>query len=188
MDDRAVQPPPDFLRQHQGDDQQQIARAELLLDTHRVTGIIEQSGPPRRLVDVLNTLDGPIATMRDALVEDLAGRGEEPRRCDLVQVKREAILLAIPVIQGPPPSGSPEAVQKRPIAATLLLPGLEVTGHVYLPQEADPRAVPLLGKANFVPVTHAEVTHITFGDIRRREPLVVVNLGRAQLYAPHGAG
>lgn len=184
MPDGAVQPPPDFLRQDKGDDQEQTARAELLLDMHRVTGIIEQSGPPRRLVDVLNTLDGPVAVMRDALVEALAGRGEEPRRFDLVQVKREAILLAIPVIQGPPPPGSPEAVEKRPIAATLLLPGLEVTGHVYLPPEADPSAVPLLGKASFLPVTHAEITHITFGDFRRREPLVVVNLGRVQFYAP----
>lgn len=184
MPDRAVQRPPDFLSRGKGDDQDQIARAELLLDTHRVIGLIEQSGPPRRLVDILNAKDDPVVVVRDAVVEDLASPGDEPRRFGILHVKREAILLAIPISAPAPSSRGLETVEKRPAAATLVLPGLEVTGHVYLPPGADPGAVRLLGKTGFLPVTHAEVTQVAFGGERRREPLVVVNLGRAQLYAP----
>ncbi|KKK86451.1 hypothetical protein LCGC14_2763120, partial [marine sediment metagenome] len=39
-------------------------------------------------------------------------------------------------------------------------------------------------KDSFLPVTNAEVTQITHAGGSRREPLVVVNLGRALLYAP----
>jgi len=184
LNNGAVQRPPDFLRREKGDDQDQIARAELFLDAHRVIGIIEQSGPPRRLVDILNAADGPVAVVRDAVVESLASPGEEPQRFGILHVKREAILLAIPVSASAPAPGGLEAVEKRPAAATLVLPGLEVSGQVYLPPGADPSAVRLLGKGGFLPVTHAEVTQVAFGGFRRREPLVVVNLGRAQLYAP----
>ncbi len=73
---------------------------------------------------------------------------------------------------------------KKPVPATLMLPGLDVTGRVYLPPEVDPTAVRMLGKDSFLPVTDAEVTQITHAGGSRRKPLVVVNLGRALLYAP----
>ena len=54
---------------------------------------------------------------------------------------------------------------KKPVPATLTLPGLQVTGRVYLPPEVDPTAVRILNKDRFLPVTDAEVTQITHGAV-----------------------
>jgi hypothetical protein len=135
-------------------------------------------------VDALNTSDGPVVVVRDATVESLANSSDSTHRFDLLHVTREAILLAVPQTDNLPPPRGAEAVEKQPAAATLVLPNVEVTGHVHLPPEADPGAVRLLGRRDFLPVTEAEVTEIAFGYHRWRRPLVVVNLGRALLYAP----
>lgn len=185
MTDGAPEGPPDFLRRdapEQHDDL--VAKAELLLESHRVTGTLEQPGAPRRLVDILNNPDGPALVMRDATVESLASPGEAAHSHEVLHVRREAILLAVPVTAGAPSSGDPEVVDKRRTAATLMLPGLEITGHIYLPPEADPSLVRLVGRHDFLPVTDAEVTHVTFGPARWRRPLVVVSLERVTLYAP----
>ncbi len=160
-----------------------LVRAELWLETHRVTGIIDQSGRPRRLVDTLNAIDGPIAILRDATLVSQANPAEGERRFHLLHLKREAILLAIPLTNLPRSPGA-EVMAKKSVSATLMLPGLEVTGRVYLPPEVDPAAVRMLGKDSFLPVTDAQVTQTTHAGESRREPLVVVNLGRALLYAP----
>jgi hypothetical protein len=160
-----------------------LVRAELWLETHRVTGIIDQSGRPRRLVDTLNAIDSPFVLLRDATVESLANPNEGERRFHLLHLKREAILLAFPLTNLPRSPGA-EVTAKKSVPATLMLPGLEVSGHVHLPPEIDPTAVRMLSKDSFLPITDAEVTQITHAGGSRREPLVVVNLGRALLYAP----
>ncbi len=116
-------------------------------------------------------------------MESLTNPDEGVRRYHLLHLKREAILLAIPLTSLPRSPGA-EVMAKKPVPATLMLPGLEVTGHVYLPLEVDPTTVRMLSKDNLLPVTNAEVTQITHAGVSRREPLVVVNLGRALLYAP----
>ena len=184
MTDGTVQHPPEFLRRDSDEGKQTLARTELLLETHRVIGTLEQSGPPRRLVDILNVSDGPAVFMRDAVVESLTDLTEATHEFELVHVQREAILLAIPISASAPARRDTETVEKRPAAATLVLPGLEVTGHIHLPPDADPGAVRLLGGRDFLPVTEAEVTQLAFGFSRWRVPLVVVNLQRALLYAP----
>jgi hypothetical protein len=184
LTDAASQQAPDFLRRDATEDAHEPARAELLLETHRVTGSIEHSSSARRLVDILNAIDGPIAVVRDAAAESLANPSDGPHHFKLLHVKRQAILLAVPQSDGSPPPDSVEAVEKQPAAATLILPSLEITGHVHLPPEADPGAVRLLGRRDFLPVTEAEVTETAFGFHRWRRPLVVVNLARALLYAP----
>jgi hypothetical protein len=183
VSDGAVELPPEFLRRDVGEERQHVTRAELVLDSLRAVGVIQRSGVSRRLVDILNSTDGPFVVLRDATVQSLASPEEEPRRFEVLQVRRERILLAIPVSTTATPSGGLEVVEKLPTAATLLLPGVEVTGQVYLPPEADPMAVRLLDRRDFLPVTHAEITQTAFG-LSWREPLVVVNLGRVTLYAP----
>ncbi|MDP2674355.1 MAG: hypothetical protein Q8Q00_05550 [Dehalococcoidia bacterium] len=185
MAKRAVERPPEFLRrdarQEKGD---AAALVELLLETHRVTGTVDQTGPQRRLVDLLNTTEGPMLTMRDATVVSLADPNEQPLRCQVLQVRRQSVLVAVPATVAAPRGGGLEAVKKRPAAATILLPGIEVTGQIYLPPGADPGAVPLLGRRDFLPVTDAVVTQSVHTIVRWEQPLVVVNLDRAVLYAP----
>jgi len=182
--DSAVQPPPDFLRRKVAQVGPSLARVELLLDTHRITGVLDQTGAPRRLVDVLNSRDSPAAIVRDASVESLADPGQQPPRFDIAHVKKGMILLAIPIPNAAPSRDSLEAVKKRPTAATLILPGIEVTGDVHLPPGADPDTIRLLDSPDFLVVTDAEVAQSASGLSLTRRPLVVVNLGRVLLYAP----
>jgi len=71
----AVERPPEFLRrdarQEEGD---AAALVELLLETHRVTGTVDQTGVQRRLVDLLNTSEAPMLTVLDALSRALPTR------------------------------------------------------------------------------------------------------------------
>src|SRR3990172_2017666 len=168
----SVERPPEFLRRDarrgQGD---AAALVELLLETHRVTGTVDQTGVRRRLVDLLNTTDAPMLTLRDATVESLADPTEQPRRCQVLQVKRQSVLVAVPVTVAAPRGGA-----------------LEATGQIPLGPGADPGAVPLLGRRDFIPVTDAVVTQSVHTIVRWEQPLVVVNLDRAVLYAPGLAG
>ena len=180
----AVERPPEFLRREAPQEQGDAVLVELLLETHRVTGIMDQTGAQRRLVDLLNIAGGPVLTVRDATVESLADPNERPRRCQVLQVRRQSVLLALPVTAAAPRGGGLETVEKRPAAATILLPGIEVTGQIHLPPGADPGSVPLLGRRDFLPVTDAVVTQSAFTIVRWEQPLVVVNLDRAVLYVP----
>ena len=184
MAEGAVERPPEFLRRDAPQEHGDAVLAELFLETHRVTGIVDQTGAHRRLVDLLNTADGPVLTVRDASVERLADPNEQPRRCLVLQIRRQCVLLAVPVKTAAPPGGGLEAVKKQPTAATILLPGIEVTGQIHLPPGADPGSVPLLGRRDFLPVTDAVVTQSAYAVVRWEQPLAVVNLDRALVYAP----
>lgn len=128
--------------------------------------------------------NGPSLLLRDAIVESLIDLGDEPQRHPLLHVRRSDVLVAVPVTHTPRSQGELEQVEKRPAAATLTLPGLVVTGHVYVPRGVDPASAPLIGKTGFLPVTHAEITQVAAGLYRWQQPLVVVNLERLVLYAP----
>jgi hypothetical protein len=184
VQEAVLEPPPEFLLQGQAVEQTNFSRVELLLETHRVTGRIDRQGAPRRLVDVLNTTDSPTIVLRDVRVEKLAEPEIAPLSFDMAHVKCSAILLAIPDPEASPPSGGLEAVPKAASRATLLLPGVEVSGEVYFAPSIDPRSVPLLGRHDFLPVTDAEIAQVAFAFRRWREQLVVVNLARALVYAP----
>ena len=184
MQEAVLEPPPEFLRQEQPTEQTNFSRVELLLETHRVTGRLDRQGAPRRLVDVLNTIDTATVVLRDVSVEKLAEPEMAPLSFGIAHVKCEAILLAIPDPEASPPSGGLETVPKSASRATLLLPGLEVSGSVHFAPTVDPRSVPLLGRRDFLPVTDAEIAQVAFAFRRWREPLVVVNLARALVYAP----
>ena len=132
----------------------------------------------------MNAADGPVLTVRDASIESLADPNEPPRSSQAIQVRRQSVLLALPLSAAAPPDRGPEVVEKRPATATLLLAGMEVTGQIYLPPGADPGSVPILGRHDFLPVTGATVTQIALSIVRWEKPLVVVNLDRAILYAP----
>jgi hypothetical protein len=181
-----LEPPPEFLLQGQAMDQTNFSRVVLLLETHRLTGRLDRADGSRRLVDILNTMDASTVILRDVSVEKLAEPEVAPLTFDIAHVKCSAILLAIPDPETSPPSGGREAVQKSASRATLLLPGVEVSGNVYFAPEVNPQSVPVLGRRDFLPVTDAEIAQVAFVFRRWREPLAVVNLARALVYAPAG--
>lgn len=160
------------------------ARAELFLETHRVQGVIDQGTEPRRLVDVLNAISGPLALVHEAYLRPLDGEREAGSRFEVVQLRRDAILLAVPITDVLHSSSTPEILPRKAVPATFVLPGLVVTGHLHLPPEADARVVRLVGRESFVPVTDARIERVGYAAGTRQERVVVVNLDRVQLYAP----
>jgi len=73
------------------------ARVELVLDSHRITGALHYSGPPRRLVDVLNAMDGPYLPLYTVEIEGLFGAEHALERFEVVHLVRDAVLFAVPV-------------------------------------------------------------------------------------------
>ncbi len=158
---------------------------ELVMDSHSVVGQIPHRGAPRRLVDVLNTIDGGFLVISAGELRDPFRPEQPPRAFAAAQVHRDAILFAVPR-GGTPFSGSPlEAVAKAPFPATIVLPGFEITGNVFLLPGADPVSAPLLANRHFIPMTDATIAASQGRDMARQEPLVIVNLTRALFYAPN---
>ncbi len=161
-------------------------RVELVLEGYRVTGEVRLPAGPRRLVDVLNLIDTPYVIAHDGELKDPHHPDDEPLRFPVIHVQRSAILLAVPRSAA---SGQPspfEAVAKKAFPARIVLPGLTVSGNIYLAPEADPAKAPLLASSHFIPVTEATVTVTRDGGEGWQEPVVVVNLARVQIYAPKG--
>ena len=165
--------------------QQQGTVVELVMDSHSVVGVIPHRGAPRRLVDVLNTIDGGFMVIHDGELRDPFHPDEPPRAFAAAQVHRDAILFAVPR-GGTDFAGSPmEAVAKAAVPATLVLPGFDITGNVFLVPGADPITTPLLANRHFIPMTDATVAASHGRGLVWQEPLVIVNLTRALLYAPN---
>ena len=170
-------------------EQVSLVVAELFLDSHRVVGELQHVGALHRLVDVLNAIDGTFIVVHNGEMDDPHRPNEAPRRLQVIHVHRNAILFAIPK-PGAGPAHRPrsfEVVEKVPVWATIVLPGYEITGNVYLPPDVDPIRAPLLSNNRFVPLTDATVVAVQNGGRTREEPLVVINLGRALLWAPQAS-
>jgi hypothetical protein len=157
--------------------------AELVLERQRVVGEIAYQGPNRRVIDLLNGGERAYMSMRNAVVDDLVtGRGE-PRRYKILTVRRQAVLFAVPPWLRPARAAG-EVLQKVPLPATILLPGYEISGKVYLPQGADLEVAPYMEHRPFVAMTDATIVSMSEREEVRVEPVVVANLGCAYFYAP----
>ena len=157
---------------------------ELIIDSYRVTGELLGHGAPHRLVDLLNLSDEPLVAVRDGALDDPFIDGDEPRRFDTMQVRREAILFAIPrsaVKVHPDPY---DLIEKVPVPATITVPGFEITGNVYLLPEIDPAAGHLLSGNHFIPMTDVSIRAVARTEPAWIKPVVVVNASRARLFAP----
>lgn len=158
-------------------------KVELIMDSHRVSGELRYSGPLRRVVDLLNAIDGGYILIYDGVVDSATGNGEGQRAFEVAQVRRDAIMLAIPRTDTLPPPSSFEAVKKVPIPATLVVPGYEVSGNMHLVAEADPVTTPILSTRHFTPITDAVITPANGGP-SLKEKAVILNLACALFYAP----
>ena len=161
------------------------SRVELVLDGHRIVGELRYTGPPRRVVDVLNGIDGAFLLVHSAEIEDLSRPQEQRHRCEVAHVLRDGVLFAVPRSEPPSRRDSFEVVSKVPVPAVLALPGFTVEGRVHVVPDMDPRQILLLGHRNFLPVTEASVVTSEGAGVSWREPVILVNLARAQLYAPN---
>jgi hypothetical protein len=166
-------------------DNTQSSHVELVLDTYRVSGQLNYAGGPRRLVDILNNAGEAFVLMRNAEVDDPIRDDDTPRPFDVVQVHLNTVLFAIPhgfAIQTKDPL---ETVRKVPVAATIALPAYEITGNVHLLPDLAPESMQMLGARHYIPVTDARVVSAFTKTVIWAAEVIVVNLARAVLFAPH---
>ena len=166
-------------------DQTQSSQVELVLDTYRVLGQLSYTGGPRRLVDILNNVGEAFVLIRDASVDDPLRSDDEPRHFDVVQVHLNTVLFALPhgaAIQARDPL---ETVRKTPVESTIALPGFEITGNIHLLPELAPENAQILGARHYIPITDATIVSAVTHQVIWRPEVVVVNLARAVLFAPH---
>jgi hypothetical protein len=150
-----------------------------------VSGQLSYSGGPRRLVDILNNAGEAFVLMREACVDDPLRADDEPRPFEIVQVHLNTVLFAIPhgmAIQTRDPM---ETVRKTPVPATIALPGFEISGNIHLMPELAAQNAQMLGARHYIPVTEAQITSAVTHEVIWRPDVVVVNLARAVLFAPH---
>jgi len=158
---------------------------EAVMGGHRLTGELQGGRVPRRLVDILNSVDGAFLVVHAAQLDDpFKPTGAEPRHLETIQILRDAILFIMPR-GGAQPSDPFEVVKKVAAEATVVVPGFEISGRIYLMPDADPATIPLIGTHHFIPVTDATVTAGNGRSEVWREPVVLVNMTRALLYGPN---
>ena len=158
---------------------------ELVLEgQHRLTGEIQTAGIPRRLVDVLNGVEGTFAVVQDGCLQDLAGDAEA-QAIGAAQVPVDAILFAMPRGDSPRQGDTFETVAKVPVPAVIVLPEYEIRGKIFLLAGGQRRDGPIVATRRFAPVAEATITP-RGGGPTRTEAIVVVNLCRALLYLPSG--
>lgn len=164
--------------------QPQTMRAELYLDSYRLTGDIT-CGAARRLVDALNTITGQEIRVHHGHLDDPFNEKYAARDLDLIQLHRNSILVAVPKSNFPYQPDPLEAVKKAPVLSTIVLPGFEVTGNVFQIADADPGHISLVGSTRFLPMTDVTITVPGRRTRVWRESVAIVNLARIVLYAPH---
>jgi hypothetical protein len=161
-----------------------ILNVDLIMDHYRVTGELRSLGVARRLVDILNSADMPFIVVHNGALDDPLIDDDEPRRFELIQVHLDTMLFGIPR-EGTKVTPDPfEIIEKIPVPVTIALRGYEITGNVYFTPGLDPNNSHLLGSKHFIPVTNARVASAARPDCAWNEEVVVVNMGRALLFAP----
>ena len=154
---------------------------EIVMDSFRVNGELFAPGVPRRLVDILNSNDMTYFIMNSGTLDDPLNAESEAHSFDVIQLDRSGILFAIPrgELRKPDPF---EVVPKKRVPSTVVLPGYNVTGHLHLMPDADPKMVPIVADHHFVPFTDVTVTADKGRSQVWREPLLIINMARALFY------
>ncbi len=157
------------------------------MESYRVSGTIHVPGAPRRLVDIMNSIEGEFLLVHEGQIDDPSVEHGEARSFELAQVPLDAILFAMPR-GGAPQQGSPfETVAKVPVRGTLLLPGLEISGEFHLLPDGRRSHNVMIATRRFAPMTDATVVSTHSPCKVWRESIVVVNLLRGFLYVPRPA-
>ena len=161
-----------------------VSRVELVLDNFRVIGDIKQAGVPRRLVDLMNNSDIEFFVVKRGEIDDPFTELDIPRKLANVEILREAILFAVPRGGDAPEHGDAfETVKKVPVATTIILPGYELRGNVHFIPDVKPEDVPMMQNRHFIPVTDARISASGARKATWEEPVVVVNLMQAEVFA-----
>ena len=166
-------------------DERVLSRAvEFIVDNYRVCGEMAVTGGPRRLVDILNALDD-IVTVRDATLDYPLAASAAPVSAAVAHIHLNTILFGIQHGVDVRFEDPFEKVNKVPIPCTIVVPGFEISGNIYMVAEVDPSESQILTTLHFVPLTDARVVSLANPSKVWEADVFVVNLKRAVVYAPH---
>lgn len=157
---------------------------EIVVDNYRVSGDLAVTGPPRRLVDILNAHDD-IVSVNGATLDYPLLENAEILQAPVAHIHINTILFAIPYGDGVRYQDAFDKVVKRAIPCTIVVPGFEITGNIWMVAEIDPSESHILTTLHFVPLTDVRVLSLVNPNRVWESDVVVVNLTRAVVYAPN---
>jgi hypothetical protein len=157
---------------------------EVIVDNYRVAGELAVAGPPRRLVDIFNALDD-IVSVKDATLDYPLFAHSEILGSPIAHIHMNTILFAIPHGEDVRYQDPFDKVTKRAIPCTIVVPGFEITGNIWMVAEIDPTESHILTTLHFVPLTDVRVLSLINPEKVWEADVLVVNLTRAVVYAPH---
>jgi hypothetical protein len=164
-----------------------LFQAELITEGFRMVGRLDLPPAQPRLVDFLNFRDEPFIVLHNVEARKLEAEPGKVFNWPMVQIRREAILLAVPCEQRLPaaePQRPLEYVAKEPHRVSFLLPDFTVAGDLHLAREADIGAASPMRGSGFVPLTDAEATYLPDPALVWKEPVIVVNVAKAEVFSP----
>jgi hypothetical protein len=167
----------------------ELFQAELITEGFFMVGRLDLPPAQARLVDLLNFQGEPVILLYDVELRKLGPESDKMFKWAMAQIRREAIVLAIPhERRAPPAEGQPplEHVAKVPHRVSFLLPSFAVVGDLHLAREADVGAASPIRSSEFVPLTDAEATYLPDPSLVWKAPVIVVNVAKAEAFSPAG--
>ncbi|KPK46628.1 MAG: hypothetical protein AMJ77_05590 [Dehalococcoidia bacterium SM23_28_2] len=162
-------------------------QTELFTNGSHMVGRLNMPPGQGRLVDVLNFRGESVIVLYDVEAKKLEPGSDEVFAWPMAQIRREAILLAIPHDERSPAGEDQrplEYVAKEPHRFSFLLTNFAVVGDFHLPRGADIGSVRPLNSSEFVPLTNAEATYLPDPALTWRADVIVVNAAKAELCYP----
>jgi len=160
-----------------------LFQAELITEHFCMLGRVDLPATQGRLVDTLNFHGEPIIVLHDVEAKRLEPKSDKVFNWPMAQIRREAIILAIPQENRLPATEAQhplEYVAKEPHRVSFLLAAFAVIGDLHLARGADINAVSPVRGSDFVPLTDAEAVYLPDPALVWKAPVIIVNVARAQ--------
>jgi len=164
-----------------------LFQAELITDGFCMVGRLDLPPAQVRLVDILNFCGEPVIVLHDVELRKLGPESGKVFKWPVAQIRREAIVLAIPHERRAPSDKVQmllEYVAKEPHKVSFLLPSFTVVGDLHLAREVDIGAASPMRGSGFVPLTDAEATYLPDPTLVWKVPVIVVNVAKAEAFSP----
>ncbi|KPK21591.1 MAG: hypothetical protein AMJ76_02325 [Dehalococcoidia bacterium SM23_28_1] len=160
-----------------------LFRAELVTDSFCMAGRLDLPPGQGRLVDILNFAGEHVIVLHAVEARRLGFQSDKVFNWPTAQIRREAIILAIPQENRLPATEAQhplEYVAKEPHRVSFLLAAFAVIGDLHLARGADINAVSPVRGSDFVPLTDAEAVYLPDPALVWKAPVIIVNVARAQ--------
>lgn len=161
-----------------------LFQAELITEGFCMLGRLDLPSTQGRFVDLLNFRDEPVIVLHDVEARRLGPESDKVFNWPMAQIRRDAIILAIPHERRPPAAEAQppiEYVVKVPHRVSFLLSAFAVVGNLHLAKEADINVASPIRGSDFVPLTDAEAIYLPDPTLVWRAAVIGVNVAKAEV-------